>query len=389
MKKKILIVDSDLANLKVLGKCFSEQSFTVLVAITTEQAIKIAQVKMPDIILSVDMTPIIDGEQLNKALKNKKQTKAIPTLFIADKKNKKKVELICLKSGCDYLLKPYTSKELLNKVNKLTESNNKKATKVASNNNRATIMVVDDIELNRNLIEDFLSNGPFKTIKSSGGKDSIKKIKEKKIDLILLDIEMPVMNGWKTIELYKEMKLKIPVLAMSAHYDKDFEEKCIQSGFKGNISKPISRSKLNNSLKKLLPEVFTKEDTELSKKITVGIKKKKVKSNSYIDISNLLRTSANDLKLQTLTFNKFSENINQLEHYFTLQKLSVSTVEKLRRELHSFVNLAHYFCTPEVIKNAKKEEVQLKNNSAFFWKNKDRFALLLRDIKNQLKDVKI
>jgi len=388
MKKKILIVDSNFTNLKILGKYFSEQSFTVLVAITAEQAIKIAQVKIPDVILSVVMTPIIDSEQLNKALKNKKQTKAIPTLFIADKKNKKKVELICLKSGGDYLLKPHTSKELLNKVNKLTESN-KKATKIISNNNRATIMVVDDIELNRNLIEDFLSNGPFKTIKSSGGKDSIKKIKEKKIDLILLDIEMPVMNGWKTIELYKEMKLKIPVLAMSAHYDKNFEEKCIQSGFKGNISKPINRSKLNNSLKKLLPGAFTKESTELSKKITVGIKKKKVKSNSYIDISNLLRTSANDLKLQTRTFNKFFENINELEHHFTLQKLSALTVEKLRRQLHSFVNLAHYFCTPEVVKKAKKEEIQLKNNLAVFWKNKARFALLLRDIKNQLKDVKI
>ncbi len=387
MKKKILIVDSDFANLKILGKYFSEQSFTVLVAITTEQAIKIARAKMPDIIVSIAATSVIDGEQLNKTLKRKKQTLAIPILFIADKKNKKRVESICLKGGGDYLVRPYTTKKLLNKVIELTKKNSKTRTQIVSNNNNtATIMVVDDIELNRNLIEDFLSDAHFKIIKSSGGKDSIKKIKEKKIDLILLDIEMPVMNGWKTIEQYKEMKLKIPVLAMSAHDDKNFETKCIQSGFKGNISKPISRSKLNNSLKKLLPEAF-KEGAKLSKK--ASIEKKKVKTNSYIDISNLLRTSANDLKLRTRTQTKFSENLNELQHYFTLQKFSASTAEKFRRELHSFVNLAHYFCIPEVVKKAKKAELEFKNNLTIFWKNKDKFALLLRDIKNQLKNVKI
>jgi len=386
MKTKVLIADSDFINIKKLGIFFSEKSFTVLVATTTEQTIKITQVKIPDIILSAFTTPAVNGVEIYRALKSKKNTAHIPILFLSEKKDKKLVELTCSKEGSDYILKPYSTEELLNKVVQLTNDDPHNNKKPLSKIHHHTIMVVDDIEVNRNLIEDLLSNSSFKILKSPSGKDSIKKIKENKIDLILLDIEMPIMDGWETIEQYKKMQLKIPVLAMSAHEDKEFEAKCHQYGFNGIVSKPINRNKLNNSLKKIL-ELPAANNEQVKKQIPVKVKTQN--NSNVIDISKLLKVSENDTDLRISTYKKFSENLKKL-HKLLEDENSISNAnETLRRELHTFINLANYFCAGRIVKKAKNMEYCLKNNLDHFNRNKKRFALILKDIEYQAKGINL
>jgi CheY-like chemotaxis protein len=376
--KKILIADSDYSNLKLLGKYFSEKSFTVLIAITTEQAIKIAEAKLPDIVLTVLGTSKINGLEIHKTLKSKKQTRNIPTLFVSDKKNKKQLELVCSEGGADYLLNPYPPEDLLNKAIQLTANKNNSSL----TNGNFLIMVVDDIEVNRNLIEDFFDNSKFKILKSSGGKDSIKKIKENKIDLILLDIEMPEMNGWQTIERYKKMKLNIPVVALSAHSDEDFKKKCTQLGFAGVLSKPINRGKLNNIITTILKQVSS------TKSEILFLAPVKTKNTSYINISKLLDVSKNDAKLRIDTHKKFIESINKLQKLLSDKKNVTETIGSLRREIHTFVNLSIYFCKNEVVKKSKEMEFHLKNNAENFNKNKVGFLEILNSIKDQLKQIK-
>jgi CheY-like chemotaxis protein len=381
MKKKILIAGDDFTNIKKLGNYFSENNFTVLVAITTEQAIKISKEKIPDIILSAFLTPAINGIEIQKSLGRKSQTANIPIFFISEKKNQTLLET-AFPNGNNYLLPPYSSEKLLNKINQLISNGSNKNNKV-SKNTIVTIMVVDDIEINRNLIEDLLNNGSYKILKSASGKDSIKKIEEKKIDLILLDIEMPIMNGWQTIEHYKKMKLKIPVLAMSAHGNKDFEEKCKVTGFSGIVPKPINRMQLYNSLKKTLKQHPTPKDNETK---TTIIKKNKL---NYIDIGNLLKVAGKDTLLQISTYKKFLKNVTALYKLFKNENSITSDNELFRKELHTFINLSNYFCTSEIVKKAKNMELELKNNVAHFEEKKADFTLLLGNIKSQLKEVKL
>lgn len=386
MKKKVLIADSDFINIKNLGKFFFEKSFSVLVATTTEQTIKIAEAKTPDIILSAFSTPEVNGVEIYRALKSKKKTTTIPVLFLTEKKDEKLVKLTCSKGEGNYILKPYSTDELLNQVIQLTDTlhiNNKKS---SSRIHHYTIMVVDDIEVNRNLIEDMLSDSLFKIIKSPGGKDSINKINKNKIDLILLDIEMPIMDGWKTIEQYKKMKLKIPVLAMSAHEDAEFEAKCHQFGFNGIVSKPINRNELNNSLKKIL-ELPDAKSAQVKKQLSV--KTKNQNSSDLIDISKLLKVSENDIDLRKDTYKKFSENLKMLQKLFEDEDSISNPNETFRRELHTFINLANYFCTSKIVKKAKNMESSLKNDLNYFNQHKNKFALILKDIEHQAKGIKL
>ena len=180
------------------------------------------------------------------------------------------------------------------------------------------------------------------------------------------------------------MKLNIPVIAMSAHEDKSFEKKCQQSGFKEVVSKPINREKLNSIVKKfLLPTVAPKKRVE--KQITV--RTKKTKDGNYINISNLLKVTQNNMNLRMSTYKKFSENVTKLYQLLMDNKLSVLESEILRRELHSFINLAHYFCKSEIVTKAKKAEQQIKNKSREFIANKDNFSLLVGDLKKQLESI--
>ena len=386
MKKKVLIADSDFINIKNLGKFFFEKSFSVLVATTTEQTIKIAEAKTPDIILSAFTTPQVNGVEIYRALKSKKKTTTIPVLFLTEKKDEKLVKLTCSKGEGNYILKPYSTDELLNQVIQLTDTlhiNNKKS---SSRIHHYTIMVVDDIEVNRNLIEDMLSNSLFKIIKSPGGKDSINKINKNKIDLILLDIEMPIMDGWKTIEQYKKMKLKIPVLAMSAHEDAEFDAKCYQFGFNGIVSKPINRNELNNSLKKIL-ELPDAKNEQVKKQLSVKIKNQN--SSDLIDISKLLKVSENDIDLRKDTYKKFSENLKMLQKLFEDEDSISNPNETFRRELHTFINLANYFCTSKIVKKAKNMESSLKNDLNYFNQHKNKFAFILKDIEHQAKGIKL
>jgi CheY-like chemotaxis protein len=386
MKKKVLIADSDFINIKNLGKFFFEKSFSVLVATTTEQTIKIAEAKMPDIILSALTTPAVNGVEISRALKSKKKTASIPVLFISEKKDEKLVELNYSKSEGHYILKPYSTEELLNKVILLTGNQHTNNKTSPSKTNPYTILVVDDIEVNRNLIEDLLSDSSFKILKSPSGKDSIKKIKENKIDLILLDIEMPIMDGWKTIGQYKKMKLKIPVLAMSAHEDKEFKTKCHQFEFNGIVSKPINRNELIYTLKKILKLPDAKNEPEKKQ----PSKQTKNKNNSsLIDISKLLKVSENDIDLRISTYKKFSENLKTLLKLFENKNAISSTNETFRRELHTFINLANYFCTSKIVKKAKNMEYSLKNNLNYFNQHKNKFALLLKDIEQQAKGIEL
>lgn len=380
MKKKILIVDSNIDNIKLYGKFLTTQLFDVLVATSTKQAILIAEAKSPDTILTTSITPQINGLTIYKTLKKKKKTSNIPFLFIAEKKDKPPIEKINKTKEYNLLLKPFSTAELLIKINTLL--------KTPDNKNNFTIMVVDDIEINRNLVEDFLVDQPFKILKSSGGKDSIKKINQNKIDLILLDIEMPVMDGWETINSYKkDLKIKIPVIALTAHANKDVETKCIAHGFKGVITKPINRTKLKNTIEKIF--LITSPKSK-QKPLTKTIKNlNKNKKSHYINISHLMQVTKDNRGLKTSTYNRFYKNINELQKYFLEKKRPSLNSNAFRRELHSFINLVPYFCEKEIIKKAKKFEQQLKNTSNNIPLISNNFALFLSALKEQLERAKI
>ena len=104
-----------------------------------------------------------------------------------------------------------------------------------------TILVAEDVPANYMLIEAILSKTRVKLIWARDGQDAVEKCLENdQIDLVLMDIQMPVMNGLEATRAIKKVKNHIPILAQTA-FTYNYEEETIRAaGISKVLNKPIS-----------------------------------------------------------------------------------------------------------------------------------------------------
>lgn len=103
------------------------------------------------------------------------------------------------------------------------------------------ILLVEDNQLNVKLILSLFSEYNLKLKVAENGSVGIEKIKETNFDIILMDMEMPVMNGYEAATFIRnELKSDIPIIAMTAHAMAGEKERCLSLGMNDYISKPIN-----------------------------------------------------------------------------------------------------------------------------------------------------
>jgi len=117
-----------------------------------------------------------------------------------------------------------------------------------------TIMIAEDMRINMMLVESILTDmiPNVEVIKASDGHQALIKTKEKAPDLILMDIQMPVMNGLEASREIRKFNTQIPIIALTAGVVKEEIDKCYEAGMNGFLAKPIDNSKLYKTLKEHL-----------------------------------------------------------------------------------------------------------------------------------------
>ena len=115
------------------------------------------------------------------------------------------------------------------------------------------VLVVEDISLNKLLMKVLLGDFGFDFDIVSNGQEAIEKLKYKKYNLILMDLQMPVMNGFDaSTYIRKELKLTTPIMALTADVTTADLEKCNQAGMNDYVSKPIDEKILYSKIIGLL-----------------------------------------------------------------------------------------------------------------------------------------
>jgi PAS domain S-box-containing protein len=118
---------------------------------------------------------------------------------------------------------------------------------------KVNILLVEDNPINVKLVMSLFSNYNFKADVAENGQTALNKAKNKKYDLILMDIEMPQMNGYEVMNiLRKEEKSTVPIIVMTAHAMSGEREKCLRMGANEYISKPIQASILIEKMRSVL-----------------------------------------------------------------------------------------------------------------------------------------
>lgn len=119
----------------------------------------------------------------------------------------------------------------------------------------AKILIVDDQEMNRALLSRIVEMHGYEHIFAIDGKQAIEVATREKPAVILMDMGLPVIDGWEaTRQLRQQQETKdIPIIALTAHVLKNDKERALEVGCNEYMSKPIDFDKLILAIKKLIP----------------------------------------------------------------------------------------------------------------------------------------
>lgn len=130
------------------------------------------------------------------------------------------------------------------------------STNLKNKNKNKTVLIVEDNEINMKITSRFLNITGYNYSCCYNGKEALEYIKNNSIDLILMDIQMPVMNGYEASvairEYEKEKDFHLPIIAMTAYAMSGDREKFLKCGMDDYISKPFSVEELNKMVEKYI-----------------------------------------------------------------------------------------------------------------------------------------
>jgi two-component system, cell cycle response regulator DivK len=118
----------------------------------------------------------------------------------------------------------------------------------------STILIVEDNLVNRELLREMLEARDYRVAEARDGKEALAKIDEVKPDLVLLDLNMPNLDGFAVIRLIRENPSfrQVPVLAVTAYAMKEDRERVLKAGFDSYIAKPIDSAALFKEVKRFI-----------------------------------------------------------------------------------------------------------------------------------------
>ena len=122
--------------------------------------------------------------------------------------------------------------------------------------NRGKILLVDDLETNREIVGAYLEDGGYDAVSVGSGAEAISRLRKEKFDLVLMDIQMPDMDGVAATGIIREMGSPvrdIPILAMTGNVLPQQIQVFIKSGMNDHVGKPIERTNLYTKLWRWLP----------------------------------------------------------------------------------------------------------------------------------------
>ena len=118
----------------------------------------------------------------------------------------------------------------------------------------STILIIEDNPKNMKLVRDILRYGGHQTLEAATGREGVRLAEEHRPDLVLLDIQLPDIDGINVLrEIRKNATLDaVPVLAVSASVMPADQHKIIASGFDAYVTKPINLNQFQDTVKRFL-----------------------------------------------------------------------------------------------------------------------------------------
>ncbi len=279
--KTILIADDVSMNRLLLKAFFNNMNIRIIEAEAGLAAVNTAQEALPDIILMDISMPVMDGYEATKQIKENIKTACIPVIAVTAHALPEDRQRI-MSAGFDgYLAKPVRRTVLFQELFRFIPREESEKWEVRSEKQGAeseaekksadygnivfenvTILIADDDDDNRSLLREFFQDMNILFIEAGDGLEAITATQHSPPDIILMDISMPVMDGYEAIKQIKEniTSKDIPVIAVTGFATPQDKKRITDAGFDGYLIKPFLRTELFQEISRFVP--YTEESVK-------------------------------------------------------------------------------------------------------------------------------
>jgi CheY-like chemotaxis protein len=264
---KVLVVDDNATSRDILREMLESFSFSVSVAASGTEGItelENADKNKPIELVVMDWKmPGMDGIEASKLIKSHQGLSKIPAIVLVTAYGREEVMLQTEGVGLEgFLLKPINPSILFDtimqafgeevpEVSRVAQRKEQEA-KAWENIQGARVLLVEDNEINQQVAMEILQGAGLKVTIANNGQEGVGAARANQYDAILMDIQMPVMDGYTaTREIRKDERFKeLPIIAMTAHAMSGDEDKSLEAGMNGHVAKPIDPDQLFATLQK-------------------------------------------------------------------------------------------------------------------------------------------
>ncbi|WP_406610105.1 response regulator [Agarivorans sp. JK6] len=283
---KVMLVDDNSTALEVLGNIMRSLGCEVTMASSGEQALELMQQAQGNYDLAIVdwKMPQLNGVDTCLELKQLAKGRLHGFIMVSASAKQHDIDQAAARGIDQFLRKPLTASSVFDAMMKIMgrefEVTQRASIEVeeSKNNQRklagAKVLLVEDNELNQELARDLLENVQVEVMIAENGKVALELLAKHQFDGVLMDIQMPVLDGYSATKEIRLQGLDIPVIAMTANAMAGDRDKVIKAGMNDYISKPINVSEMFATMAKWISPV--KQVARLAKVASVSEDLKKV-----------------------------------------------------------------------------------------------------------------
>jgi len=223
---------------------------------------------------------------------------------------------------------------------------------------KSLVLIAEDQPVNQKLFSLILDKLGYDTIVANDGQDAVKQVQEKDPVLVVMDIQMPKMNGYDAAKSLRDLGFKKPIIAVTASVLSNEQENCRNAGIDDVLIKPFKSSEIEEVLHKWIG--VSHETSRNSVSILEESKMVSSTDNTVFDPEGMLNAFMNNLEAVLPLLARFVDRtVLQLENNPALRK--VGDWETARRDAHTIKGAALTLCGPELGNAAARLEKACKN----------------------------
>jgi two-component system, sensor histidine kinase and response regulator len=207
------------------------------------------------VLLDISLQGRIDGYTVAKLIKKNSELKDTPVIIISMSQKSSDRQRFARLGITDFFSKPFSQSELLNKIRSLLAAPGNVQQKSPGANaendlcfnaamaEKTEILLVEDNLVNQEVASSMLTRHGYSVTVAKNGQEAITRWRKKFFDIILMDVQMPVMNGYEATRKIREIETEIgrrtAIIGLTANAMNGDRKKCLESGMDDYISKPV------------------------------------------------------------------------------------------------------------------------------------------------------